>query len=122
MNSITNDVYATFGTAFSPVNGKYVVSQLVMRLHNAYFNCGAAGVGSSASTATPNSYSGQCADARNFRQVKRFAAVDYSLLGFSNIQDAVTGTVYRVAQFNDSGRSTNIGVEWPSTVITISVT
>jgi hypothetical protein len=110
----------TFGLSFSPINGKYIVSQLMLRFDFGAVYSGSQGIGATTSTAT-NNYGGAVIDPRNYRQVKRFAAVDYTLLGFSNIQDAVTGTIYRVGKYTDGGRAGTIGVEWPATIVTPSV-
>jgi hypothetical protein len=112
-------VLATFAVPYSPINGRYVVSPLIaVNIADNYLQV--RHNGTSLSTEAPNQ-DFRFTDPRNIRQVKRFAAVDFTLLGFSNIQDAVSGVTYRVAKFPDGGRSTNAGVEWPTTVITTSV-
>jgi hypothetical protein len=113
-------VLETLGMAFSPINGKYVVSPLVLRFDHGATYCGNYGIGATTSTAAA-SYGPAIIDVRCYRQVKRFAAVDYTLLGFSNIQDAVTSTIYRVGKYTDGGRTGTIGVEWPSTIVTSAV-
>jgi hypothetical protein len=112
-------IVETFGLSFTPINGKYVVSPLMLRFEYGLTGSGQSSVGATTSTATQNGP--YIMDPRNYRQVKRFAAVDYTLLGFSNIQDAVTGTVYRVGKYTDGGRTGTIGVEWPSTIVTSTV-
>jgi hypothetical protein len=109
----------TLAVPLSPINGRYVVSPLIIINYNDTY-IQVYNAGTSASTAAPNN-DFRFQDPRNIRQVKRFAAVDFTLLGFSNIQDAVTGATYRVAKFPDGGRSTNAGVEWPATIVTSSL-
>ena len=59
-------------------------------------------------------------DVRTYRNVPKFVALDSTLLAWVNVTDAATGTVYRVGQGADGGRTFNIGIEWPSDVVTIT--
>ena len=60
-------------------------------------------------------------DIRHLRQILRWVVIDYTLIPFINVTDAGTGTIYRVVEFNDGGRTANLGIEWPASSITISI-
>ncbi len=117
----------TLAVPWSPVNGRYSVSGLlcvnqlnITTSDSAHPSSVTNGAGVSSPTATPNR---MCTfDPRTYlKQVRRFGAADYTLLGFSNVQDSVTSVVYRIAKFADNGRATNAAVEWPATVVTSTI-
>ena len=114
---------ATLGLAWTPTNGRVVVSPLMLQMHELapgwFTHTGT--VTSGQSVRAPDGGYVYLADIRFARHVSRFAAIDYTQIGFANVSDAITGVVYRVSRFADGGRATNIAVEWPATIITSSV-
>lgn len=115
--SNTGDVdikyHATFGLVNTPEVSRFRISPLVMAQSLAQIAMGATSTSSSNTVAAQANVS-QMYDPRTLRQIFRFAAVDYTLLSFQNIQDAVSGATYRVARVEDNGRFSQIGVIWPS--------
>jgi hypothetical protein len=123
----TGVMKCSLGVPWSPTAGKYAVSGLTIDQFlqgsatngAAFFINSAAGQINGASMTT---YQTTIDDFRELRQVKKFAAVDYQILPWTTIQDPVTGVYYRAQRYNDQGgRYGNIAVEWPSTVITVTL-
>lgn len=114
--STTGDVdlqyFAAFGLFDSPQNGRYRISPMLCIQTLRQVECAATSASTSDVAASSNQAS--VIDPRTFRQVFRFAVVDYTLLPWVNIQDAVSGATYRVARVEDNGRYSQIGIEWPS--------
>lgn len=117
---------ATFGQMNSPEDGRYRINQILMLQEN-----NATDVANRAATSalTSNNVAAGTGsvtyivrDVRHDRLVNRFVVVDYTLLPFANLTEAETGKVYRVVEHNDNGRTSNIGIEWPSVVVTPSLT
>ena len=113
-------VRGTFGLMNTPRDNRYRLSPMMVDQIRV---AGDFSVISSSSVSN-NVAANACriADPRAYRQVKRFAVADGSLLPFVNITDASTGTEFRIGQVADNGRPANIAVEWPSlaNVVTIS--
>jgi len=116
---INLDAHATFGLCNTPLGDRYRISPLMMLQSLIEVRCAASS--NSGADVAATSHSGWL-DPRAWRQIFRFAAVDYTLLPFQNVQDAVSGAIYRVARMEDNGRYSQLGVEWPSGEITIPVT
>lgn len=115
---------ATFGMGFTPIDGRYKISPLmIIQGFNQFFFAGVSNP-AAGTTFAANVSGGTMLEPRWFREVPRFAAVDSSLIPFNNITDQVSGKIYRVAQVADGGRATNIAIEYPdsSNIITISAT
>lgn len=128
----------SLGFSLSPINGKYTISPLTaepgqvsnIALPATSYATGAAWY--SASGATPNIDTGSgnqgcfALDYREIRQVKKFFAVDSTLLPWTTIQDSNTNTYYWVIAYTDPygvGFPGNLAVEWPTiTPISIAVT
>lgn len=113
------DIHATFGLCNTPLGDRYRISPMMMLQSIIEVPCGANS--SSGGDVSATNLSGWL-DPRAWRQLYRFAAVDYTLLPFQNVQDAVSGAIYRVARMEDNGRYSQFGIEWPSGEITIPVT
>lgn len=103
--------YASFGLFDSPQNNRYRISPMMMVHTLRQIEIGVSST--SASDVAAGSVSAVI-DPRVFRQVFRFAVVDYTLLPWVNIQDAVSGATYRVVRVDDNGRFSQIGIEWPA--------
>jgi hypothetical protein len=130
----------TLGTPYPGVDNRVSVSPLVIvqgpdennfprrrsragATYNAFTaggwdNSGTSGTGNSTTSSTAAGWGGR--DYREDRIVPRFAAVDYTIIPFANITDIITNKIYRVARVPDGGRTANIGVEWPTTVVTLN--
>ena len=105
---------ASFGLINTPLDGRFRISPLAMTQHLAHVEVGVTSTSSSNNIAA-NSSSVNVLDVRHLRRVFRFAAVDYTLLPFINIVDAVSGATYRVLRIEDNGRFSQLGVEVPLT-------
>jgi hypothetical protein len=103
--------HCTFGLFDTPQNGRYRISPLLCLQTLRTVEIGATSTSTSDVAVSANS---GVFDPRILRQIFRFAAVDYTLLPWVNIQDAVSGATYRVARMEDNGRYSQFGVEWPS--------
>jgi hypothetical protein len=132
------DLY-TFATPFPGVDNRVSVSPMVVfqgsneanlprrRGRTSTYNSFTAGGwdsggarGTPGTTTSSNSHGWGARDYREDRIVPRFAVVDYTIIPFANITDIITNKIYRVARVPDGGRTANIGVEWPSTVVTLN--
>lgn len=105
---------ASFGLVNTPLDGRFRISPIVMLQHLAHVQCGVTSASGSNNVASATNNL-QLLDVRAYRRVFRIAAVDYTLLPFVNIIDAVTGATYRVVRIDDNGRFSQIGIEVPST-------
>lgn len=105
---------ATFGLINTPKNNRFRIAPLVMIQDIRHVDI-AADSSSSDNNLAPSADKGHMIDWRQTRRVFKFAAVDYTLLPFVNITDAVTGVVYRVARMEDNGRFSQFGVQQPTT-------
>lgn len=101
-----------FGLFNSPQAGRYRISPMLCLQTLGMIDLAA--TSSSTSDVVVQTNIAGVVDPRSFRQIFRFAVVDYTLLPWVNIQDAVSGATYRVAQVADNGRYSQIGIEWPS--------
>lgn len=111
----------TFGVFNTPEDDRYRISLITM-MQDAQVSDRAASSSSTSNTiGTGTSPDNDFRDVRHDRLMSRFVVCDYTLLPFINITDANTGIVYRVLEFTDNGRTANLGIEWPSTVITPAV-
>lgn len=117
---------ATFGQINSPEDSRYRINQiLLLQENNATDVANRAATSASLSNtvaAGTGSVTHIIRDIRHDRLINRFVVVDYTLLPFANLTEAETGKVYRVIEHNDNGRTSNIGVEWPTVVVTPSLT
>lgn len=116
----------TFGQLNSPEDGRYRINPLIM-IHEtaAADTANRAALSASTSNTIAAGTGGpdfRFRDIRHDRLVQRVVAVDYTLLPFANLTEAETGKVYRVAEHNDNGRTANIGIEWPTVVVTPTLT
>lgn len=109
---------ATFGLFNSPKNDRFRISPLVM-LQELHHFLGATTSTSASNNVAASSNEQTFLDIRTLRGIYRFAAVDYTLLPFVNVTDAVTGGIYRVARIEDNGRFSQIGIEVPATTLTL---
>lgn len=109
---------ATFGLFSSPKNNRFRISQLLM-LQDLHHFRGAVNSAVASDNVAASATEQTFLDVRTYRQIHRFAAVDYTLLPFVNVTDAVTGGVYRVARIADNGRFSQIGIEVPSVTLTL---
>ncbi len=114
---------ATFGVLSGPVDDRYRLMQIIVLQDQTHADAAVS------STSTSNTLSAASTgpsinfrDIRHDRQILRLAIVDYTLLPFVNLTEAQTGKVYRVFEFNDNGRTANLGIEWPTVVVTPSAT
>ncbi len=122
------DNYCTFGSAYLSAlnNSRYVISQMLFAPTTQTSDSvgAAASVSGAATTGTASTGTGSiCDPTACWRQVTRFAQVQYDLTAWANITDAVTSVAYRVCGVADGGRTAKIAVEWPSSgnVLTISL-
>jgi hypothetical protein len=105
---------ASFGLINTPLDGRFRISPQQKVQHLAHVNAGVnSALASNNVAAAINTIS--LIDVRAMRRVFRFAAVDYTLLPFVNIVDAVTGATYRVFRIDDNGRFAHGAIEVPST-------
>lgn len=111
-----------FGHFNSPEDDRFRISPIqVTQISD---NVDIAASSSSSSDVVPASTNPdvRCRDIRNHRKMRRVVVVDYTLLPFINIVEAQSGVTYRVVEHNDSGRTANLGVEWPAVVVVPSLT
>lgn len=119
----TQHLLSTFGLVYSPFDDRYKISPFWMLQDSAgAVLCGVLSASAVDNNVAPDVGYAKLVECRFYRQVLRLAAVDPSVLPFANITDYVTGTIYRIAQIPDSGRATNIAVEYPASAITIPTT
>jgi hypothetical protein len=115
----------TFGQLNSPEDGRYRINPLLMIHETSASDISNRGASSASTSNTVAVGTGSIniifRDIRHDRLIQRVVAVDYTLLPFANLTEAETGKVYRVAEHNDNGRTANIGIEWPTTVVTPSL-
>jgi len=115
----------TFGQLNSPEDGRYRINPLLMIHETSATDIANRAASSTSSSNTVAAGTGSVVhsfrDIRHDRLVQRIVAVDYTLLPFATLTEAETGRVYRVAEHNDLGRTANIGIEWPTTVVTPSL-
>lgn len=116
---------ATFGQINSPEDGRYRINEILLLQENNATDVANRSATSSSSSNTIAAGTGSTTfivrDIRHDRRIARFVVVDYTLLPWTNLIEAETGKVYRVIEHNDLGRTANIGIEWPTTVVTPSV-
>lgn len=112
----------TFGVYNTPEDDRYRISLLTLLQETLVADIAVqSGSTSNVLSASSTQPTVQMRDVRHDRLALRIVVCDYTLIPFINITDANTGIVYRVFEFNDNGRTANLGIEWPSTVITPSV-
>ena len=113
--------YFTLGLIQSNFDDIYRVSALAAVQYLEYYT-----VRNSGGTETTGGPSGtRVLDMRNaMRPMIRFGCCSSYLLPWNNITDKRTKTVYRVAQVVDTGRNSNICIQWPDNtqVVTIPTT
>ena len=114
----------TFGQLNTPEDGRYRVNPILIITESNAADVTARSVSSTSTSnvVAPSGNNFVVRDVRHDRQILRFVVVDYTLLPFANIVEAQTGKVYRVIEHNDNGRTSNIAVEWPTTVVTPALT
>ena len=112
----------TFGQLNSPEDGRYRIVPILLVQESA---AGDITNRAATSSSTSNNLAAGTGggnvffrDIRHDRQLARVVIVDYTLLPFTNLTEAQTGKVYRVLEHNDNGRTANLGIEWPTTVVT----
>lgn len=109
---------ATFGLFSTPRENRFRLSQLLM-LQSMHHFLGGVNSSSGSNNVAGGSNEQAFIDVRNYRQIFRFAAVDYTLLPGINVVDAITGASYRVQRIEDNGRFSQIGIEVPSITLTL---
>lgn len=125
------DLLSTFGSVWlsGNNNARYAISgMLYAPTYNGagttlnFVPC-ASSVVTGATTGAPSTPY-MCDASAYWRQVTKFAVVEYTLTAWANITDAVSGLAYRVVNVADGGRTARIAVEWPDSgnVLTISLT
>lgn len=113
--TLSSKFAASFGLINTPLDGRFRISQVAMLQHLGQIRAGVNSALSSNNVAAAVS-NFTVLDFRDvLRRVFRFAVVDYTLLPFVNIVDAVTGATYRVLRIDDNGRFSQLGIEVPST-------
>lgn len=115
----------TFGQINSPEDARYRICPiLLLQENNTSDITNRAAISTSTSNTIAVATGGanvSFRDVRHDRRIAKFVIVDYTLIPFANLTEAQTGQVYRVLEFNDNGRTANLGVEWPVTVVTPSL-
>ena len=111
-----------FGHFNSPEDDRYRISPVIMLQDGSATDIAISSTSVSDTLAASGNTDVRMRDIRHDRLVLRMVVCDYTLLPFINITEAQTGKVYRVVEFNDNGRTANLGIEWPSLTVTISVT
>lgn len=104
----------TFGLAFTPRDGRFRVSPLMVDQSSETLPC--VSINSSGLTNV------SIRDIRAIRQATRFVVVDGTLIPFVNLTDAATSVIYRIAQVADLDRPANIGIAWPDASNIVTVT
>lgn len=116
---------ATFGHRNSPEDGRYRISPILMiqeKTSTDFKNQGATSTLASNTVAAGTGGSNVIfRDIRHDRQILRLVVADYTLLPFANLTEAQTGKVYRLFEFNDGGRTANLGIEWSDVVVVPSL-
>lgn len=110
----------TFGHLGSPEDDRYRISLIAMIQEQNETDLAVTSASVANNVAASGTPDVRFRDIRHDRVMNRFVVCDYTLLPFTNITDASTGIVYRVLEFNDNGRTANLGIEWPSTTVTPS--
>lgn len=110
-----------FGVINSPVDDRYKLSPLWITMHTPFAFTVAVNSASVSNNVAPTA-ANYMLEARWLRQVPRVVVPDGTLLPFVNVPDLVTGKVYRITRVADNGRNAGLGIEYPSTVITIPTT
>lgn len=98
----------------------YKVSSVVMLMDTTAYRVGASS--SSASNNVAATFVDMF-DLRRFRVLNRLTAMSHRLLPWQNVLDRrfSPNRTYRVARVDDAGRFAHIGIEWPSSQLTIFV-
>lgn len=104
--------HAAFGLIDSPQNNRFRISPVMMLQTLRAVEIGVSNT-SGSDVAVAGATSG-IRDPRTIRQIFRLAVMDYTLLPWVNVQDAVSGAVYRVARIEDNGRFSQVGIQWPT--------
>ena len=110
-----------FGLLNSPIDDHYKLSPLWLLQHAPFSFT----VGVSSASASNNVAAGAAVymtETRWIRVIPRVVVPDGSLLPFVNITDDVTSKIYRITRVADSGRNATLGIEYPSTAVTIPTT
>lgn len=126
VSTVDGRYFLTFGQLNTPEDGRYRFAPILMLQENNPTDIANRAANSSSTSnnvaAGTGGVSFPVRDARHDRIMNRFVVVDYTLLPFANLTEAQTGKVYRVLEHNDIGRTANLGIEWPTTVVTPSLT
>lgn len=114
----------TLGIIFTPRDGRYRISPLLVRQYAYdYIDCGTSD-GNVSNTVGINagSFGLLAYDVRRWRKMTKFAVTDATLIPFVNVIDAVTGVEYYISQVQDGGRVANLCVAWTVDVVSIAAT
>lgn len=110
-----------FGVLNSPVDDSYKLSQLWMIQHYAYAFTVAVSSTSGSNNVAPTA-ANYMTETRWIRKIPRVVVPDGSLLPFINVEDLITGKIYRVTRVADGGRNAGLGIEYPQTSVSIPTT
>lgn len=124
-NNQTIIVGATFGHRGSPEDGRYRISPVLMVQEDTAtdiknMSCSSSAVSNVVAAGT-GGQNNTFRDIRHDRVILRIVVADYTLLPFANLTEAQTGKVYRLFEFNDGGRTANLGIEWTDVVVVPSL-
>tara|TARA_R100001086_G_scaffold201006_1_gene117238 strand:- start:1653 stop:2765 length:1113 start_codon:yes stop_codon:yes gene_type:complete len=115
------NVACSFGTINSPIEGRYRISPVLALQERDYVDMAVSSSSASTSVDPSGSPLVTFRDIRRDRLLLRMVVCDYTLLPFVNVVDSETGVTYRVVQFADNGRTANLGIVWPASVVTPTV-
>jgi hypothetical protein len=113
--------FCTFGVRNSPLDDRYKICPMWLIQDLSFPPSAVFSLSWSNNVGPASGYYG--CEPRWLRYIPRLVAVDQTLIPFTaNVTDITTGKIYRIAQVADGGRNSNIGIEYPSAVITIPIT